>query len=441
MFIHKAALPRRTFLRGMGATLALPLLDAMVPALTATQRTAAVPTQRFGCVYIPHGVILDQWTPSTEGAGFDVKSILQPIRAFRDSMVVVTNLNRPEMGIDTNHAGAPSSWLAGVWPKRTAGPDYTLGATIDQVVAQQIGRETTFPSMELATEDFTGLIGDCAPGFSCAYMNTLSWQDETTPLPMEINPRVVFDRMFGGGGTREERLARLQTDRSILDFVVQDIGALEADLGPQDRARLDQYLEHVREIERRIQLAESQNETLIAVPNAPVGVPESFEEHADLMFELLALAWEIDVTRVFTFMLARELSQRTYPHIEVVDPHHTISHHGNKPEWIAAHTRVNTYHVGLFGKFLDRLRATPDGDGTLLDHSLILYGSGMGNGNVHAPEQLPTLLVGSSGGRVTGDRHIVTDPTTPNANLLLSLAQHFGAPVESFGVSTGRVDL
>jgi hypothetical protein len=425
----------------MGATLALPLLDAMVPALTATQRTAAVPTRRFGCIYVPHGVILDQWTPTTEGSGFEMPSILQPIEAFRDSMVVVTNLNRPEMGVDTNHAGAPSSWLAGVWPKRTAGPDYVLGATIDQVVAQQIGRETTFPSMELATEDFTGLLGDCSPGFSCAYMNTLSWQDETTPLPMQINPRVVFDRMFGGGGTREERLARLQTDRSILDFVVQDIGTLEAGLGQHDRARLDQYLEHVREIERRIQLAESQNETLITVPNAPVGVPESFEEHADLMFELLALAWEIDVTRVFTFMLARELSQRTYPNIDVADPHHTISHHGNKPEWISAHTRVNTYHVGLFGKFLERLRATPDGDGTLLDHSLILYGSGMGNGNVHASEQLPTLLVGSSGGRVRGDRHVITDPTTPNANLLLSLAQHFGAPVDSFGVSTGRVDL
>jgi hypothetical protein len=442
MFISKVALPRRTFLRGVGATLALPLLDSMVPAMTAAAQTAANPARRFGCVYIPHGCIMDQWTPTTEGAGFELPSILRPLEAFQDSMVVVSNLKRPELeGIDTNHAGAPSSWLTGVWPKRTAGPDYALGITIDQTVARQIGRDTTIPSIEIATEDFTGLIGDCSPGFSCAYMNTLSWQDATTPLPMEINPRVVFDRMFGGGGTREERLARMRTDRSILDFVVEDIGGLRAGLGPRDTARLEQYLDHVREIERRIQLAEQQSQTLITVPDAPVGVPESFEEHVGLLFELMALAFEVDMSRVFTFMMARELSQRTYPNLEVTEPHHSISHHANKPETIAGHARVNTYHVGLFGKFLQRLRDTPDGDGTLLDHSLFLYGSGMGNGNVHEADHLPTLLVGGSGGRILGHRHIVAPPSTPNANLLLSLAEHFDAPVDSFGVSSSRIDL
>lgn len=442
MFITRAALPRRTFLRGVGATLALPLLDSMVPALTATAQTAANPTRRFGCVYIPHGAIMEQWTPATEGIDFAMSPILQPLQPFRNSMVVVSNLNRPEAeGIDTNHAGAPSSWLTGVWPKRTAGPDFALGITIDQLVAARIGRDTTFPSMELATEDFTGLIGDCSPGFSCAYMNTLSWQNATTPLPMEINPRVVFDRMFGGGGTREERVARMRTDRSILDFVVADIDRLETGLGPRDRARLDQYLEHVREIERRIQLAEAQSETLVSVPDAPVGVPESFEEHVGLLFELLALAYEIDLTRVFTFMMGRELSQRTYPHLGVTEPHHSISHHGNRPEAISGHARVNTYHVSLFAKFLERLRATPDGDGSLLDHALILYGSGMGNGNVHSPEHLPLVAVGAGGGGITGNRHIVAHPSTPNANLLLSVAQHFDAQVDTFGVSTGRIDL
>src|SRR5688572_5776833 len=274
MFIHKTALPRRRILKGMGAALALPLLDAMVPALTPTVRTAAAPRKRLGCVYIPHGAIMDRWTPATEGVGFEFTPILTPLEPFRDTLNVITNLTRPEKGVDTNHAGAPASWLAGVPPKRTAGPDYELGITLDQVVARRIGQETTFPSIELATEDFTGLVGDCAPGFSCAYMNTLSWQSETAPLPMEINPRVVFERLFGGGGTRAERLARMKTDLSLLDFVAGDLRDVRSGIGARDRVRLDQYLDHVREIERRIQHAERQAESLLAVPDAPVGVPE-----------------------------------------------------------------------------------------------------------------------------------------------------------------------
>jgi hypothetical protein len=326
-------------------------------------------------------------------------------------------------------------------PKRTDGPDYSLGRTLDQVVATQIGQETTFPSIELATEDFSGLIGDCAPGFSCAYMNTLSWQSETEPLPMEINPRVVFERLFGGGATREDRLARMQTDRSLLDFVADDLKAVQAGIGARDRARLDQYLDHVREIERRIQRSEQQAQTIPEVPHAPVGVPESFEEHAMLLFDLLAVAYQADLTRVFTFMLGRELSQRTYPNIGVSEPHHSISHHGNRPAAIEMHAKVNTYHLTLLARFIERLQSIPDGDGSLLDHSLLLYGSGMGNGNVLSADLLPTLLVGSAAGAVKGNRHIVAGTLTPNADLLISLAETFGVDLDHFGGNTGRVSL
>ena len=441
MIITRKSLPRRTILKGVGAALALPLLDAMVPALTASAQTAAAPRKRLGCVYVPHGAIMDRWTPPQSGAGFEFTPILKPLEPFRNQVVVVTNLTRPEAGVDTNHAGAPASWLAGVPPKRTAGPDFVLGATLDQVVAAKIGQETTFPSLELATEDFTGLIGDCAPGFSCAYMNTLSWQSDTRPLPMEINPRVLFEQLFGGGATTDERLSRMRTDRSLLDFVADDVRQVQLDIGAPDRVRLAEYMEHVREIERRIQRAEQQARSIPDVPDAPVGVPESFEEHTMTMFDLLAIALQADLTRVFTFMMARELSQRTYPDLGVTEPHHSISHHGNKAPQIEAHATVNTYHVSLFAKFVERLRAIEDGEGSLLDHSLILYGSGMGNGNVHAPEQLPTVLVGSCAGQVKGDRHIVAGEKTPNANLLLGIAGQFGVETDRFGVSTNRISL
>jgi hypothetical protein len=441
MFITKRSIPRRHVLKGLGTALALPLLDAMVPALTPTVKTAAGARQRLGCVYIPHGAIMDRWTPAAAGGGFEFTPILEPLEPFRGWLNIVTNLTRPEQGFDTNHAGAPASWLAGVPPKRTAGPDYSLGITLDQLVAKRIGQETTFPSIELATEDFTGLIGDCAPGFSCAYMNTLSWQSETAPLPMEINPRVVFERLFGGGGTREDRLSRMKTDRSLLDFVADDLRAVQSGVGARDRVRLDQYLDHVREIERRIQRAEQQADSLLTVPDTPVGVPESFEEHATLLFELLAVAYQTDLTRVFTFMLGRELSQRTYPHIGVTEPHHSISHHGNRPPAIEAHAKVNTYHLMLFAKFIERLRSTPDGDRSLLDQSLILYGSGMGNGNVHSADLLPTLLVGGAAGSVKGGRHIVGGTLTPNADLLISMAEKFDIGLEHFGGNKGRIPL
>jgi hypothetical protein len=439
MFLTRRSLPRRTFLRGAGAALALPLLDAMVPAMTAMAQTAAAAQRRLGFVYIPHGVIMDEWTPASAGAGFELTRILAPLAPFRDSLVVVSNLTRAE--VSSNHAVSSACWLTGIPPRRTDGPDFRAGTSIDQVVASRIGQDTTFPSLELATEDFTGLLGACDPGYSCAYMNTLNWQSPTSPLPMEINPRVVFERMFGGGSTPEERLARMRTDRSILDFVRDEVRHLETGLGAADRGRLDEYLGHVREIERRIQGAQAQAGAQPDVPPQPVGVPESYEEHVALMFDLLALAYEADLTRVFTFMMAREVSQRTYPNIGVTEPHHSISHHGNRPAAIAGHTTVNVYHVQLFARFLERLRATPDGDGSLLDHSLIVYGSGMSDGNGHTGGPLPLAIAGRGIDRLTGDRHVVSPEGTPMANLLLTLAQAFGVERDAFGVSTGTIDL
>jgi len=439
MFITRKSLARRTFLRSAGATLALPLLESMIPAATALAKTAAAPQRRLGFVYIPHGVIMDDWTPQGAATGFELPPILKPLEPFRDSLVVVSNLTAPPS--NGSHATASGGWLTGTSPKRTDGPDFRAGTTMDQLVARAIGQDTTFPSLEVATEDFTGLVGACDPGYSCAYMNTLNWQTPTTPLPMEINPRTLFDRMFGGGNTREERLARMRTDRSVLDLVKADLADLSIDLGQTDKARLDEYLGHVREVERRIQRTEQQADTQLTVPGAPIGVPEAFEEHVAVLFDLLALAYEADLSRVFTFMMAREVSQRTYPQIGVTEPHHSISHHGNKPDKIAGHARINVYHMQLFAKFLQRLRSTSDGDGTLLDHSLIVYGSGMSNGNGHTPSPLPLAVVGRGAGLVKGDRHIAAKDLTPMANVLLDLGAKFGADVDTFGISTGRLEL
>jgi hypothetical protein len=439
MFIKKLSIPRRTFLRGVGTTLALPLLESMVPAATAMAQTAASPKQRLGFVYVPHGMIMNQWTPAAEGATFEFTPILKPLEPFRDSLTVVNNLVRPEERAQ-DHA-CTGAWLTGVAPKRTEGADFLAGRSIDQIIAARIGQETTFPSLEVATEDFTALLGACIPGFSCAYMNTLSWQSPTTPLPMEVNPRVVFERMFGGESTSAQRLARLHADRSVLDLILEDLADLEHKLGPRDRVRLDEYLGNVREIERRIQRAERQTETNLTLPAAPIGVPEVFEEHASLMFDLLAMAYEADHTRVFTFMVCREFSQRTYPNLGVTEPHHTISHNNNRPAGVAAHAKINTYHVQLFAKFLERLKSTPDGDGSLLDHSTIFYGSGMADGNNHTPHPLPMAVVGRGVGHPKSRGHLVVGEKTPLPNLLLGLAGKFGVEMESFGISTGRVEL
>lgn len=440
MFITKKSLPRRTFLRGLGATVALPFLDAMAPALTAAGKSAAAPQARLGFVYIPNGAIMQQWTPTSPGAGFELTPTLQPLAPFKDQLIVVSNLACPEP--DSSHAAAAGSWLTGVAPKRTDGADFRAGTSVDQIIAGRIGQETTLPSLEVAIEDFTNLVGGCSTGYSCAYINTLNWQTPTTPLPMEINPRAVFERLFGAGGsTREERLVRMRTDQSVLDFVNEELGDLEGTLGPRDRGRLHDYLDCVREVERRIERAEAQSESLATIPEAPVGIPEVFEEHVGLMFELLALAYEADLTRVFTFMMSRELSQRTYTQLGLSETHHRLSHHSNVPEKIAAHAKINNYHVQLFAKFVDRLRSTADGDGSLLDHALIAYGCGMGEGNTHSPYPLPLVLVGGAAGRVKGNQHLVAPERTSIANLLWGVADTFGVELDAFGTATDKLQL
>jgi len=438
MFITKRSLSRRTALRGMGATLALPFLDAMVPAATALSKTAAQPAPRFGAVFVPMGERPSHWTPPTAGAGFEFSPILKPIERFRESLVVVSNLDRPPGG---THAVSTSTWLTGAAPKRTEAEDFYAGISLDQVAAGLIGKDTVFPSIEIATEDQAGYIGACDVGYSCAYMSSIAWQGPTTPLPMEINPRVVFERMFGRPGTPEDRLARMRADQSILDSVRQDVASLQRGLGARDRGRLNEYLEHVREIEGRIQRAERQATTEIKVPEAPIGVPASFEEHVGVMFELMAVAYEADLTRVFTFMMNREASQVVFPNLGINEPWHHTSHHGNEPEKLAALVKINTWQIELFGRFLDRLRSTPDGDGSLLDHSLILWGSGMSDSNTHSALDVPLLLAGKATGRMKGDRHIVAPKGTQLANAMLDLAQMWGAEIDHFGVSTGRLEL
>ena len=438
MFITKRTLPRRTFLRGMGVTVALPLLEAMVPAFTAIAQSAAKPRTRFGAVYIPNGAIMEQWIPEQVGAGFEFKPILKPLEAFGDQLVLVSNLTRSHPGSQVgDHAVSAAGFLTGVWPKRTEAEDVYANTTVDQVVAQQIGQDTPFPSIEVATEDFTGYVGACSPGFNCAYLNTISWRTPSTPNPMDINPRVVFERLFGGEGTPAQRADRAKEEQSLLDSISDEAKGLTSALGPRDRVRLSEYLDNIREIERRIQRAEARGRSEVNI-ETPVGVPDSFEEHVGLMYDLLAVAWQADITRVFTFMLSRELSQRTYPQVGVTEQHHSVSHHGNDPQKIAQNVKINTYHVGLHAKFLEKLKATPDGDGSLLDHSLVVYGGGMGNPNGHASDPLPVVLVGGGIGR--GHRHVELPRRTPVGNLWLTVADHYGARLETFGDGSGFVE-
>jgi len=438
MYVTKKFLPRRTFLQGMGVAVSLPLLDAMVPAFTALARAQARPRTRFGAIYVPNGAIMEQWIPEVVGAGFDFKPILKPLEPFKESVVVVTNLTRSHPGSQVgDHAVSAAGFLTGVWPKRTEAEDVVANTTIDQVVAREIGQDTPFPSLEVATEDFTGYVGACSPGFNCAYLNTLSCSTPSTPLPMDINPRVVFERMFGQAGSPAQRAARIRDERSMLDSVTAEARQLQQHLGTRDRQRVSEYLENLREIERRIQRTEARNRTDVAL-ETPIGVPDSFEEHAGLMYDLMAVAYQADVTRVFTFMLSRELSQRTYPHIGVTEQHHTVSHHGNDQQKIAQNVKVNVYHMGLFAKFIAKLQALPDGDGSVLDHSLIFYGGGMGNPNGHASDPLPVVAVGGGVGK--GHRHLQLAPRTPIGNLWLAVSNHFGSRIDTFGDSNGRVE-
>jgi hypothetical protein len=440
MFVTRKSLARRTILRGLGAAASLPLLDAMFPALTPMAKAAAAPSLRFGAVYFPNGAIMPQFTPKTFGSGFEFTPILKPFEPYRDNLVVVTNLTRSHPGSQVgDHAVSAAGFLTGVWPKRTEAEDVLANTTIDQVVAQQIGQQTPLPSLELATEDFSGYVGGCSPGFSCAYMNTISWSSPKTPLPMETNPRAVFERLFGEPGTAVEQRARLVKRRSILDSLAEDARDLERELGPRDRARLGDYLENVREIERRIQQAEARGISETVAPEAPLGTPDNFGEHVALMFDLTAAAFQADVTRVFTFMMSRELSQRTYPQIGVTEQHHSVSHHQNKPDKIAQMVKINVYYAELYARFLEKLRATPDGDGSLLDHSLLAYGAGMADSNGHASDPLPVVLIGGAAGK--GARHVELPMRTPVGNLWRNVAERFGANVEEFGDSSGKTNV
>jgi hypothetical protein len=443
-FITKKHIPRRAFLRGVGTAISLPLLDSMVAAQTPLAKTAASPEMRLGFCFIPHGAVMANWTPEGEGADFKLSRTLAPMEPFKNQVVVVTNLAHKmaapggpgDNGGD--HTRAPAVFLNGVHPKRTDGADIRAGVTIDQMAAQKIGQQTPLPSLELATEDFSGLVGSCDVGFSCAYMNTISWRTPTTPLPMEINPRVVFTRLFGDGANTEERLLRIQEQSSILDAVMSQVRHLEGNLGPSDRNRVSEYLDTVREIERRIQLAEKQNaNSTLAVPTSPSGIPDDHQVHTKLMFDLMAIAYQANITRISTFMMAREVSYRTFPMLGISEGFHPASHHQNNPARLENLTKINTYHVSLVAYFLDKLKNTPDGDGNLLDHSLILFGSGMSNSNVHNHAPLPVLVAGGAAGKLKGGRHLKYPEGTPMANLLLTVLDKAGVPQERVGDSTG----
>jgi hypothetical protein len=438
MFITRTALSRRTVLRGLGAAISLPLLDAMVPAATALAVTPAVTPKRFGFMYIPHGADMASWTPAAAGALEQLPPTLSVIEHLKTEIVVVTNLMRAG-GVAEMHAAAASGWLSGAVPKRTEGQDYRIGTTIDQVLAQRIGRETPFPSLEFATEDFTGYVGGCTPGYSCAYMNTISWASPTTPLPMEINPRTAFERLFGDGASDAERKRILAEDKSVLDAITAEARTLRSRLGAGDRARVSDYLDNVREIEQRIQRTEGQQRVHVELGDKPLGIPDSFADHTALMFDLVTMAFRADLTRVFTFMMSREGSQRTFGAIGLPDPWHVTSHHGEQPEKIARNAKINAFCLDMVGKFMERLRVTPDGDGTLLGSSLLYYGSGMGNSNVHATDPLPMLAFG--GGAGAGGRHVVLREKTEIGNLWLTVANRFGAPLDRFGDSDGTVEV
>jgi hypothetical protein len=440
MIVSKLALPRRTFLRGMGTALALPLLDAMVPALSALAQTAANPVRRLGFVYIPMGMNAAAWTPIAEGHITDLSPSLAPLAPFMDQLTVITNLEIRNAYTTGNHASANCAFLSCAKAKRTEGTDYQLGTTVDQIAAQSIGKDTPIPSLEIGT-DLIAQVGNCDNGYACAYQNNLSWSSPTTPLPTEADPRVVFERLFGDGGNQTRRRAELRKSGSILDWMTDDMARLRRELGPGDRTKLTQYLDSVREVERRIQKAEQQSDqTLLPDLERPVTVPANWEDHVKLMFDLQVLALQADMTRIITFQLARETSTRTYPQIGVPEPHHPVSHHTNNPEKLVKLAKINAYHVSLFGYLVEKLRETPDGDGSLLDHSIYLLGSGMGNPDIHNHTNLPIVLAGGRTSKLPGAKHIRYEQPTPLANLHLTLLDKIGVRQDAFADSTARVD-
>jgi len=445
MFISKKHISRRTILKGAGATLALPLLDAMVPAATALAQTAAAPKPRFVGLFVPHGMAPGYWVPEKVGANPDFPFNWKPLEPYREHVTILSGLHSRSAEPPPGATGA-DHWVAAAFlcankPRKTAGSDVYAGTTIDQIIAQRLGQDNLLPSMQLAVEDPGSNSSNCGEGYSCTYTNTISWSSPTAPLPMELNPQVVFERMFGDGGTPEQRAARRKHDRSILDSLTSSLSRMKTDVSVTDRARLDDYTENVREIERRLQIAMRASTVAPTDMSVPVGVPQTFDEHIKLQFRLLALAFQADITRVGTLLFARDLTGRTYPECEApTSGFHGVSHHGEDPRQIALLSKINQYHVKMLAFLIERLATTKDGDGTLLDHSLVLYGSNMGNSNQHVHYDVPHVLVGGLNGRVTGNRHIAyPTKTVPTGNLLLTVLDKFGISQDSIGDSEGKL--
>ena len=437
MFITKKHLSRRTVLRGLGASISLPLLESMVPAQTPLRQTAAAPKTRLTCIYVPHGAIMGKWTPATEGRGFEFSEILKPLEPFRERLNVVSDLAHPLAGgadsdAGADHQRAAAVFLSGAHPEK--GVEAHVGRTLDQAYADVMGQDTPLPSLELSIEDVSL---SCGAGYACAYQNTISWKTATTPMPMENNPQVVFERLFGGGRNNAERTSRRDEEASVLDSVQAEVASLRKQLPESDRARLAEYLEDVREIERRVQKATSAKTAGLDIPDAPVGIPDSFAEHIKLMFDLQVLAYKAEITRVSTLMLARETSTTVYPDSGVRSGFHSTSHHSDVPENMDRFAQINRYHVSQLAYLLKKMRDTHDGDGSLLDHALILYGSGISDGNKHNHDPLPILLAGGASGQVAGGRHLRYAKHTTMSNLLVGILNKLGVESPSFGDSTG----
>ena len=439
-FITKKYLSRRTLLRGMGVSVALPLLDSMVPAQTPLSKTAAASKSRLSCIYVPHGATMDKWTPAADGKAFEFTEILGPLEKFRDRVSIVSNLAHPAAGgigsdAGADHARSAAVFLSGVHPEKDS---IRVGPTIDQIAAEHIGQDTPLPSVELSIEE---VALSCGSGYACAYSNTISWKTPTIPLPMENNPQVVFEKLFGDGSNNADRLARKQQSRSLLDSVMDQVASLQKDLPASDRTKLGEYLDDVREIERRIQKAQNQIPADLKLPEAPVGVPESFDEHFKMMFDLQVLAFRAEITRIATLMYARDTSGAVYPQSGIRDGFHVASHHSNNRANMDKFALINKYHVEMLAYFLDKLKSTPDGDGNLLDHSLVLYGSSMSNGNQHDHDPLPVVLAGGASGQLNGGRHVTYAPHTPMSNLLLTVLDKLGIQADKHGDSTGKLEI
>ncbi len=438
-FITKKSLPRRTFLKGVGASLALPLLDAMIPAATTSVNVSAIGVRRLGYVFMPMGCDESRWTPESEHTLDKLSPILDSLKPVKDKLTVFTNMEL-KSAYPGSHATSNSSFLSAAKAKVTESSDYYLGTTADQVAAKQIGHQTQLPSLELAM-DLLQTVGQCDNGYACVYQNNLSWSSPTTPLPAEAHPRLVFENLFGEGGTPEERRTALRQRASLLDSITEDMNRLKLDLGVRDQVRVSEFLDSIREVERRIQKAEiDSKDSPLPDLDRPMGVPDSYGDHARLMFDLQLLAFQADITRITTFQIARETSNRTYPEIGVPDPHHPLSHHGDDPGKIARMAKINAFHVSLFAEYLEKLQNTPEGNGSLLDSVLLLYGSGIGNPNVHNHTNLPIIVAGGAAGGMKGNRHIRYDKPTPLANLHLTLLNKAGVRLDKFGDSNGKID-